>query len=154
MSSTFGRQLFTVLGIIPVAIVVSILGACSSACVGDPRYDNLGCAASALQSGTYERQTSQLRSLAEQQLAEAASARQRAIAARQRADASARQRATAEQRLVAQADEIEALRAELEAAQAQLRAVRSQPRQDLGEIAALEREVRSLKEQIDALLSE
>jgi septal ring factor EnvC (AmiA/AmiB activator) len=119
---------------------------CQSTCTGDPRTDSLGCASASLRNGGYSRQTAMLANTAysRRDMSRSAAAnvdRVRARANDSRAQADALDRAAREQ-----SDELDALRSELAGTEARLARLRDGGSPE--EIARLEAEVASLRDQI------
>ena len=143
------------LSIVCAAVILASaigLSGCASTCTGDPRYDDLGCAAGALGSGRYKQQTETLRNEAQSQLANSAAALKKANTAQQQANAALGARVAAQDQVAAQQAEIDRLREELRRTQAQLILASNQPAPDPDEITRLETEVAALQHQIDILL--
>lgn len=142
-------------GVAQLAVTGTLLlvaGCSSTGCVNDPRYDNLGCAASNLSNGTYRAQTAAMRADAADQLEAAARARRAADAAEAKARTAQAASADIGSQVTTQQAELERLRRELATLQAQLAAARRSGSSPT-EITALEDQVSDLQGQIDALLA-
>jgi len=129
----------TILLLGTAAAMQASLSGCVTSCTGDPRTDSLGCAASNLSNGRYERDTQRLAMRADAAQARAASAQREGSALRQQSATLSAEQSRLSAAL-ARADR------ELSSARAQLSALEAQGRLSAGELARVRAQLQQVQQ--------